>query len=138
MSVISGSPLQHKALLLFKSDLQDQRNESMRTLDKLHHEIRAIGESGPGDLIDDTCGNSSPEALFAMYAENRARLLRIEAALRRITLGEFGICAECGGVIGLKRLRALPWVSNCIECQERWEQGQVHGTVQVFGPMLAG
>ena len=44
-----------------------------------------------------------------------------EAALARIRMGSFGICAECGEDIDLKRLEAHPTTPFCIQCQEDHE-----------------
>ncbi len=126
MSVTSESPLTSKALLLFKSGLRQQQSDLTRAIDRTHKEIRALADSEPGDVIDNCCGNSSKEAIFSSYSHNRTQLSRVEAALERFTTGEFGTCASCGGAIGLKRLQALPWANNCIECQEESEQGRVH------------
>ncbi len=43
----------------------------------------------------------------------------IEAAIARIQNGNYGICAECEGEIGVARLNAVPWTSVCIECKEK-------------------
>ena len=124
MSLTSELPVS-KVLLLFKTDLRKQQSELTRVIDRTYKEIRALADFGPGDVIDESCGNSSKEAVFTIYAENRRQLRKVEAALARIAAGEFGICAVCGGVIGVNRLRALPWANNCIECQEQSEQGRV-------------
>ena len=113
-------------LLLFKSDLQEQRSELTHAIGRTQKEIRALADSGPGDVIDDSCGNFSKEAVFATYTQHRTQLHKVEAALERIDAGDYGVCAACGGAIGLKRLQALPWANNCIECQEQCEQGRVH------------
>jgi DnaK suppressor protein len=42
----------------------------------------------------------------------------IEAALRRIADGTFGVCVACGDDIPRKRLEALPWTDCCLRCQE--------------------
>lgn len=134
MSLTSELPVS-KLLLLFKTDLRKQQSELTRVIDRTDKEIRALADSGPGDVIDESCGNSSKEAMFTTYTENRKQLRRVEAALERIATGEFGICAVCGGAIGLKRLQALPWANRCIDCQEQSEQGRVqcdlsHRTVE--------
>lgn len=116
----------NNVLLLFKSDLQEQYSELTRAIDRTHKEIRALADSGPGDVIDESCGNCSKEAIFATYSQNRTQLRKVEAALQRIATGDFGVCAACGGAIGLKRLQALPWTNNCLECQEQFEQERVH------------
>jgi len=125
MSVSSELPLASKVLLLFKIDLRKQHSELTCAIDRIRKEIRAFVDSAADDVIDDSCGNWSKEAMFATYTENRRQLRTIEAALERIATGGFGICDGCGGTIGLKRLRALPWANNCIECQEQSEHGRV-------------
>ena len=126
MSVISQLPFHSKTLLLLKTDLEEQRDRLVRTLEKLHSDIRNFTDCAATDLIDASSGNSWAEATFATYAQNRSRLLKIEDALRRIASGEFGTCLVCGGIISVKRLKALPWASSCIECQQRSEQTVVH------------
>ena len=42
----------------------------------------------------------------------------VQAALRRIEDGTYGICLHCEGDIGRKRLEAVPWAAFCIRCQE--------------------
>jgi DnaK suppressor protein len=55
---------------------------------------------------------------------NRKKLALIESALQRLARGEFGICEYCEEEIPLKRLRAVPWASYCVRCQERSESGR--------------
>jgi Glutamyl-tRNAGlu reductase, dimerisation domain/Prokaryotic dksA/traR C4-type zinc finger len=68
--------------------------------------------------------------MFASYSQNRALLRKVELALKRISTGDFGICAACGETIGLKRLKAVPWATNCIECQEQSEQGRINWAIE--------
>ncbi len=52
-------------------------------------------------------------------AEARRRtsdLARIDAALKRIDEGEYGLCASCGEAIAIKRLEIDPMASQCIGC----------------------
>ena len=46
------------------------------------------------------------------------RLHEVQAALRRIDVGNFGTCLDCEEYISLKRLAAVPWSPSCITCQE--------------------
>ena len=45
-----------------------------------------------------------------------AELNRIEAALRRIDEGRYGICDTCGAAIGAQVLLAQPASALCSEC----------------------
>jgi len=51
------------------------------------------------------------------------RRVEIEDALKRLDLGGYGECAECGEDIGLARLVANPVATLCVVCQaDREEQ----------------
>ena len=58
-----------------------------------------------------------------LRTRNRYRKLmdKIDQALVRIDDGEYGYCEETGEEIGLKRLKARPIATLCIEAQERHE-----------------
>jgi RNA polymerase-binding protein DksA len=54
---------------------------------------------------------------YTLEESAEAVLRRIEAALRRIESGTYGICERCGKEIGEERLAARPWASLCVDCQ---------------------
>jgi len=51
----------------------DQQRELARAIEKGQKEIRALVDSGPGDVIDDSCGNACIENMIARYSQNRTR-----------------------------------------------------------------
>jgi DnaK suppressor protein len=55
---------------------------------------------------------------------NETQLREVQAALRRMKAGTFGMCPNCEENISLKRLTALPWATLCIVCQEAEDMGQ--------------
>lgn len=57
--------------------------------------------------------------LSAQGLEKDSRSLRqIEAALRRVRDGAYGMCLRCEEPIAPKRLDAVPWADYCLSCQE--------------------
>ena len=54
---------------------------------------------------------------------NSNQLRDVQAALRRMDAGAFGICIGCEEDINPKRLAAIPWASSCIVCQEAADCG---------------
>ncbi len=48
-------------------------------------------------------------------------LRQIDAALARLHAGRYGQCAGCSEPIPLARLKALPFATLCVPCQERSE-----------------
>ncbi len=54
--------------------------------------------------------------------ERESKLLsRIEEALERINLGDYGECTSCGEEVGVKRLLARPVARLCIACKNEQE-----------------
>jgi RNA polymerase-binding transcription factor DksA len=59
----------------------------------------------------------------ASALELAAKMLReVRTALTRIEYGSYEVCLKCDEEIGTKRLRAVPWTSLCIACQELDDQ----------------
>ncbi len=52
----------------------------------------------------------------AQESRRQARMLAIDAALKRLEDGAYGYCAECGDDIPAKRLDVDPVTPRCIEC----------------------
>ncbi|MCK4468745.1 MAG: TraR/DksA C4-type zinc finger protein, partial [Desulfobacterales bacterium] len=46
---------------------------------------------------------------------------KIKKALERIDNDTFGICEKCDGDISIKRLKARPVTTQCIECKTKEE-----------------
>jgi DnaK suppressor protein len=58
-----------------------------------------------------------------VVVEQNEEILRrdVRAALDRIDAGSFGTCPSCGRSISAERLRAIPYATFCVECQEQQE-----------------
>jgi DnaK suppressor protein len=75
----------------------------------------------PDEPLDfgDWCQKSHDEWLFLNQNRMEMELLRdLEAALRRLDTGGFGVCQGCEEPIAAKRLEAVPWARFCVACQE--------------------
>ena len=60
--------------------------------------------------------------------DRESRLLKsVEEALNRIETGAFGVCLGCEEEISGKRLRAVPWASHCLSCQEKLDRRRAMG-----------
>jgi DnaK suppressor protein len=63
--------------------------------------------------------NYTQDLTAASLERERSMLTAVEAALNRITAGEYGACKVCNVAIPKARLRALPWAHLCVNCAER-------------------
>ena len=73
------------------------------------------------ELLDEVdTASYDVEQGMKMRLGNRESLYfrKIEEAILRIKDGSYGLCVECGGHIGAKRLEARPTAELCIECKE--------------------
>lgn len=74
------------------------------------------------DLVD-RASSEADRALELRTRDRQRKLInKINAALRRIEIGEYGYCEETGEPIGLNRLEARPTATMCLEAQERHER----------------
>lgn len=65
---------------------------------------------------------SERELEFALDERESAEIAAIDAALKRIEDGTYGICIDCGKAIAPARLEVAPESERCIDCQSRLEQ----------------
>jgi DnaK suppressor protein len=93
--------------------------------DDVQNRIRDGRADRPHDVCDDlerSDANISEEVEFALLQLKAETLSRIDAAIARLDVGEYGRCFECAVEISETRLRALPFAVRCMTCEERREQ----------------
>jgi RNA polymerase-binding protein DksA len=109
----------------FRTALEEQRARLQERLRELEAEGRTLAidegeESGPGGQSADVATNLVEHEIGLTLEHSLARQVEeIEAALGRLADGSYGRCEQCGGAIGIDRLRALPWTRYCIQCARR-------------------
>jgi RNA polymerase-binding protein DksA len=84
-------------------------------------------ESGEETAFDnhlaDTATETYDRELDYTLEENSEHVLAdIDAALKRIEDGTYGICTNRGEQIPVERLEARPWATLCIDCQREQER----------------
>ena len=88
----------------------------------LDREFAVIADAAGGPGADD---EHDPEgATLAFERQHTAALLEtareqataVDAALRRLAAGRYGLCDRCGQPIGAERLAARPAALTCIRC----------------------
>ena len=73
--------------------------------------------------VADHAGAAYDREVGARVLEEEDRLLfEIDAALKRISDGTYGVCDECGEPIPAARLEAKPWACHCVPCRSAWEK----------------
>lgn len=63
--------------------------------------------------------------------DRESRLLKsVQEALDRIETGSFGVCLRCEEEIPERRLKAVPWASHCLGCQEKLDRLRAIGELE--------
>jgi DnaK suppressor protein len=74
-----------------------------------------------GDSVDEASRSIERELLFELSDNERVTIDQIEASLRKIDKGTYGLCESCQKPIAKARLDALPFARYCITCQSTSE-----------------
>jgi DnaK suppressor protein len=76
----------------------------------------------PQDPADAGANLSESERIEAVLALAKLQRNEVLDALRRIELGTYGTCVDCGCVVPEGRLEAKPAASRCVSCQGKWDR----------------
>jgi DnaK suppressor protein len=78
----------------------------------------------PLHLADAGTDNFEQEFSLSLAETGSQSLPLIEAAIKRIADGTYGICEECGIHIPRARLNAVPFAHLCVKCATELEQNR--------------
>jgi DnaK suppressor protein len=110
-----------KKVQQFKETLEARMVECERVLANAEEETRA-NSARQADSADQAAAEYERQTLAHKADVARQTITRLTDALKRISQGNFGECAQCGAEIEVKRLEAVPWARYCLKCQEAREQ----------------
>lgn len=100
----------------FRRLLQAWKRELMEEVDRTVHHMQDEASNFP-----DPNDRASQESEFSLELRTRDRerklLRKIEQALKRTEINEYGWCESCGAEIGIRRLEARPTATLCIDCK---------------------
>jgi DnaK suppressor protein len=108
---MSPGQLDHfqRLLLAWKDELIEEVNRTVG-----HMQREASNFADPADRA-----TQEEEFGLELRARDRERKLckKIDEALKRIEVGDYGFCEACGVEIGIRRLEARPTAILCIDCK---------------------
>lgn len=85
--------------------------------------LKELHAESPGDVLDAAMDTASGEINSQLVEVESRELEQIEEAIARIKEGTYGTCEVCEKQIPLKRLQALPYATECIDCKRQLEAG---------------
>ncbi|MFQ6098973.1 MAG: TraR/DksA C4-type zinc finger protein, partial [Armatimonadota bacterium] len=76
-------------------------------------------DDNPGDAATETLERGTDMALERNVHEI---LEQLDHALEKVEAGTYGVCDSCGCEIPELRLKALPYATLCLDCQDKIER----------------
>jgi len=73
-------------------------------------------------MADVASDNYERDFNLGIVSKERRIVMDIDAALKRIDEGTYGVCQMCGKPITKSRLKAIPYARYSKKCQEKMEK----------------
>lgn len=105
--------------------LEAERRTTLNRLRALSGDFDRIVESSRDSNADDEHDPEGATIAFersqvdALIQQARTHLCEVDAALGRLSVGDYGTCEHCHRPIPQARLEARPTARKCVTCQER-------------------
>jgi RNA polymerase-binding protein DksA len=114
----------------FRTMLEEERKRVQNAIEYLHaehpgsldEEVEEISAGSDNHLAETATATLDRELDYSLEENSEQVLSDIDAALRRIGDGTYGVCTSCGKQIPEERLEARPWASLCIDCAREAER----------------
>lgn len=114
--------MKDRDLEMFRSLLEARRREILAEAERAMGTMNGEPDDGFPDPTDRAALECDRNFLLRLRDRERKLLSKIDEAFSRIDSGSYGRCEECGGEIGLERLRARPVTTLCIACKSAQEE----------------
>ena len=105
-------------LNFFKDILENQKKQILQNIGGVQDELNQLNSCELNDEGDHISVNNDALTESAIIKQQEQELIEINAALAKISTGEYGTCAMCGDDIGFQRLKVKPHAVYCIHCRE--------------------
>lgn len=92
------------------------RQRQRELYSRLHRIDADLGRTKNADSAERVTEGENDEVLEGLGEAGQEELRAIDAALKRIGNGTFGLCVRCGKPISAERLAAVPYAPLCGDC----------------------
>jgi DnaK suppressor protein len=113
--------MRQRDLKLFRKLLDGRKREILLEAEHTLGTMNNDTEEAYADPTDRAALESDRSFLLRLRDRERKLMAKIDEAFERIDDGSYGRCEECGGEIGIERLKARPVTTLCIGCKSAQE-----------------
>ena len=106
----------------FQSLLENICTEIVGDVEKAHHNKKSNEVEQMADISDDAARSYGRKLQGDLEEHEYIKLKQVEAALKKVEDGEYGICEQCEQEILETRLEIMPYTEFCIQCLSEMEK----------------
>ena len=106
----------------FQSLLETICTEIVGDVEKAHHNKKSSEVEQMADISDDAARSYGKKLQGDLEEQEWVKLKQVEAALKKVGDGEYGICEQCEQEILETRLEIMPYTEFCIQCLSEIEK----------------
>ena len=127
---MKSKKLDKKMSKIYKTLLLDKREELVGDISHISEEtLKKSQKDASGDIsgysfhmADVATDNYDREFSLGLASKERSILFDINHALQKLVEGGFGLCETCKKPISKIRLKAVPYATLCLKCQQNREK----------------
>ena len=127
---MKSKKLDKKTTKFYKTLLLDKREELVGDISHISEEtLKKTQKDASGDIsgyafhmADVATDNYDREFSLGLASKERSTLLEINHALHKLEEGGFGLCESCKKPVSKIRLKAVPYATLCLKCQQNMEK----------------
>lgn len=123
-STKSAASEEDRDLVEIRQDLEVQRKTLLSDAGAIIGQGLNYSAENLPDLGDQASVVADQNFMLRLKEREQRLLKKIDEALDRLANGTFGVCESCGGEISIKRLKARPVTTLCIECKTKQEEDE--------------
>jgi DnaK suppressor protein len=111
--------MRSEELRTLREDLERRRRQLVEVSRHADADIAGLRGEREIEFGDEAQAEEAQARLDRLGEVERAEIARIDAALARMEAGRYGLCRACGDPIDRRRLDAMPFALECLDCAEQ-------------------
>lgn len=127
---MKSKKMDKKTAKIYKNLLLEKREELLGDITQISEEtLKKSQKEASGDIsgytfhmADVATDNYDREFSLGLASKERGVLYEINHALHKLQEGDFGACESCKKPISKIRLKAVPYATLCLKCQQAREK----------------
>ena len=127
---VKQAKMDKKTSAFYKKLLLEKREEIVGDISHISEEtLKKSQKDASGDIsgytfhmADVATDNYDREFSLGLASKERGVLMEINHALQKFQDGQFGLCESCKKPISKVRLKAVPYATLCLRCQQAKEK----------------